>query len=137
MTACVRYYPQPLPECISLIEYVPTEPLGLDEIAAMALCNNPDLVLARDDIGIARAEIFAASLFQDPTLAASQDFPFPSADAVIAFMVGISYDIQSLVLLPGNYNYCTAEWAEGLPRPPLEGATNNQSGRHTIRTHCT
>ncbi len=102
-SGCVRYYPRPLPESISLIDCLSTEQMGLEEISSLALSNNPDLVLARDDIGLAKAEIYAASLLPDPTLAASQDFPFPGVDAVIAYMVGINYDLQSLVLLPGNY----------------------------------
>jgi outer membrane protein TolC len=74
---------------------------GLDEIevATLAVVNNPDLKLARDDVAIARAQAFAAGLLPDPQLALAGDLSSSAAGpgATRAFSLGLSYDIGALV----------------------------------------
>lgn len=74
---------------------------GLDEIevATLAVANNPDLKLARDDLAIAHAQAFAAGLLPDPQLALAGDLSNSGGgpDASRAFSLGLSYDIGSLV----------------------------------------
>lgn len=74
---------------------------GLDEIevATLAVVNNPDLKLARDDLALARAQAFAAGLLPDPQLALGGDLSNSGGgpDASRAFNLGLSYDVGSLV----------------------------------------
>ena len=41
----------------------------------LAVANNPDLRVARDDAGVARAQAFAAGLLPDPQISLSADHP--------------------------------------------------------------
>jgi outer membrane protein TolC len=74
---------------------------GLDEIevATLAVVNNPDLKLARDDLAIARAQAFAAGLLPDPQLSVAGDLSNSDTTpgATRAFNIGLSYDIGALV----------------------------------------
>ncbi|MHB8832962.1 MAG: TolC family protein, partial [Desulfobacteria bacterium] len=51
----------PLPE-LAFHRFDPSDGLDMTEVAMLAVVNNPDLKLARDDAGIARAQAFAAGL---------------------------------------------------------------------------
>lgn len=77
----------------------PSDGLDETETAMLAVANNPDLRLARDDAAIAQAQAFAAGLLPDPQLALSRDLSNTSSgpDASRAFGVGLSYDINPLV----------------------------------------
>ncbi len=76
----------------------PSDGLDAVEVAMLAVANNPDLKLARDDAGIARAQAFAAGLLPDPQLNFTRDFPFAAGPpTVTAFGLGLSYDVGSLV----------------------------------------
>jgi outer membrane protein TolC len=119
VTGCAVYSSKPLPEEPSLsrdISHVvinpvdmplpdlaahrfdPADGLDMTEVAMLAVANNPELKLARDDCGIARAQAFAAGLLPDPQLSYSLDFPtgnIPGSN-YIAFSYGLNYDIFSL-----------------------------------------
>ena len=73
---------------------------GLDsiEVAMLAVVNNPDLKIARDDAAITHAQAFSAGLLPDPQLALSRDLSNTGPDAVKAFSFGLSYDINALLL---------------------------------------
>lgn len=87
----------PLPE-LKAHRFDPTDGLDMTEVAMLAVSNNPDLKLARDDCGIARAQAFAAGLLPDPQLSITRDFPITGpADATTAFNYGLSYDFLSLI----------------------------------------
>src|SRR5574337_583649 len=47
----------------------------MDDVAILAVINNPDLKIARADAGVAHAQAFAAGLLPDPQLALTRDFP--------------------------------------------------------------
>jgi outer membrane protein TolC len=74
---------------------------GLDEIevATLAVVNNPDLRLARDDLAVSRAQAFAAGLLPDPQLALAGDLSNSSGGpgATRAFSFGLSYDVGALI----------------------------------------
>ncbi|NIA52427.1 TolC family protein [Massilia sp. TW-1] len=74
---------------------------GLDEIevATLAVVNNPDLRLARDDLAVSRAQAFAAGLLPDPQLALAGDLSNSDAGpgATRAFSFGLSYDVGALI----------------------------------------
>ncbi|MFJ3046736.1 TolC family protein [Herbaspirillum chlorophenolicum] len=72
--------------------------LDMTDVAILAVINNPDLRLARDDAGIAHAQAFSASLLPDPQLSMSADFKrHPDPGASRGYTIGPSYDFGSLL----------------------------------------
>jgi len=64
----------------------------------LAVANNPDLRLARDDAAIAHAQSFSAGLLPDPQLSFSSDLSNSGgAGATRAFSAGLNYDVTSLL----------------------------------------
>ena len=76
----------------------PADGLDVTEVAMLAVANNPGLKLARDNLGVARAQAFAAGLLPDPQLSLGEDFPQHSGPGLTtAFNLGISEDITALL----------------------------------------
>ncbi len=72
--------------------------LDITDVAILAVTNNPDLKLARDDAGIAHAQAFSASLLPDPQLSMSADYKRePDPGSSRGYTVGPSYDFMALV----------------------------------------
>lgn len=72
--------------------------LDSDDVAMLAVVNNPDLKLAREDARIKRAQAFASRLLPDPQLAATVDHPTSSDPALTtAYNLGLSEDITALL----------------------------------------
>ena len=74
---------------------------GMDvtDVAILAVANNPDLKVMRDQLGIARAQAFQAGLLPDPQISLNQEYlthPIPGFRTSSAY--GISQDITSLLL---------------------------------------
>ncbi|AIY40885.1 hypothetical protein LT85_1727 [Collimonas arenae] len=70
----------------------------MTDVAILAVVNNPDLKLARDDVHIAQAQAFSASLLPDPQLALSADFKLhPDPGSSRGYSIGPSYDFGSLL----------------------------------------
>ncbi|WP_143808835.1 TolC family protein [Paraburkholderia susongensis] len=90
----------PLPE-LAAHRFDPADGLDIDEVAMLAVANNPDLKLARDDLGIARAQAYSAGLLPDPQLSVSSDYP-GAAGATRAFNYGLSIDVMAIVLRSAN-----------------------------------
>ena len=87
----------PLP-ALSTHRFDPADGLDVTEVAMLAVANSPDLRLKRDELGIARAQAFAAGLLPDPQLALSADFPRQSGTGISsAFSLGLSEDITALL----------------------------------------
>ncbi|MET3105460.1 outer membrane protein TolC [Oxalobacteraceae bacterium GrIS 1.18] len=75
-----------------------TGPLDMDDIAIVAVLNNPDLKIARDDAGIARAQAFSSALLPDPQLGLSSDISNTGGPgSTKAISAGISYDLIALI----------------------------------------
>ena len=108
---CATYRPEPLPESTDLASRVdqlktreenPTTnadgSLSLTQVAARAVCNNPDLKALRKQSGVKHAQLFSEGLLPDPQLSANLDHPTGSAPgAVDAFGLGLNYDVVSLI----------------------------------------
>ncbi|OOG55265.1 transporter [Rhodanobacter sp. B05] len=76
----------------------PSDGLDVTEVAMLAVANSPELRLKRDELGIARAQAFAAGLLPDPQLALSADFPRQSGTGLsTAYSLGLSEDISALL----------------------------------------
>ncbi|MHB1692162.1 MAG: TolC family protein [Thiomonas sp.] len=84
-------------------------PLTLDAVATLAVLNNPQLQLARDQVGIAQAQAFAAGLLPDPQFSTTQDFPGNSAGATSsAYNYSLNFDLGSLITRPAARAAATA-----------------------------
>ena len=110
MAGCASYSPKPLPEGFSLSPTVeatgpysaPERPmekgLTLDQVASLAVRNNPDLKAKQKQLGVAEAQLYSAGLFPDPQISAGFDFPMGSdAGLVNAYGLGLAYDIIPLI----------------------------------------
>ncbi|MES2103540.1 MAG: TolC family protein [Pseudomonadota bacterium] len=87
----------PLPE-LAAHQFDPSDGLDMTELAILAVLNNPDLKIARDDVGIAKAQAFSAGLLPDPQLSLSRDLSNSGGPgSTKAFSYGISYDLMALV----------------------------------------
>ena len=118
--ACTTYAPKPLPDQVTLPQsagsitldparlpfhslsshiFNPADGLDMDEVAMLAVANNPQLRQARDALGIARAQSFAAGLLPDPQLGFTSDHPTNGTAAnTNAFNFNLSYDVNALLL---------------------------------------
>jgi outer membrane protein TolC len=90
----------PLPE-LAAHRFDPSAGFHITDVAMLAVANNPDLKLARDDLGIARAQAFSAGLLPDPQLSMSSDYP-GAAGFSRAFSYGLSMDVMSLITRSAN-----------------------------------
>ena len=87
LTACQTYQPAPLNDHSDLLSEIasltispsdlplpelgthpfdPSRPLDMDEVAMIAVVNNPGLKAMRDQVGVAEAQAFAAGLLPNP-----------------------------------------------------------------------
>lgn len=87
----------PLPE-LRTHPFNPSDGLDMTEVAMLAVANNPQLKLARDDLGISHAQAFAAGLLPDPQLGISRDTPRNGGpNSTSAYNLGLSYDVNGLL----------------------------------------
>ena len=87
----------PLP-ALPIHRFDPSDGLDATEVAMLAVANSPALKLKRDELGLARAQAFAAGLLPDPQLSLGEDFPQHSGPGLsTAFNLGISEDISALL----------------------------------------
>jgi outer membrane protein TolC len=90
----------PLPELASH-RFDPSDGLDIEEVAMLAVANNPDLKLTRDDLKIARAQAFSAGLLPDPQLSVSSDYP-GAQGTTRAFNYGLTMDVMAIVTRGAN-----------------------------------
>ena len=90
----------PLPD-LAAHRFDPSNGLDIEDVAMLAVANDPDLKLARDDLGIARAQAFSAGLLPDPQLSVSSDYP-GAAGYERAFNYGLSMDVMAIVTRGAN-----------------------------------
>jgi outer membrane protein TolC len=100
----------PLPE-LAAHRFDSADGLDIDEVAMLAVANNPELKLARDDLGIARAQAYSAGLLPDPQLSVSSDYP-GAAGTTRAFNYGLSIDVMAIVLRSANQKSADATVAK-------------------------
>jgi outer membrane protein TolC len=113
LVGCAAYAPRPLPVTDDLSSSVPqasASALGLNEIATVAVLNNPDLRAARATLHVAQAQAFAAGLLPDPQFSLTLDHPTDHVTAAPdgtaqdprfpeynAYGLGLSVDLQALL----------------------------------------
>jgi outer membrane protein TolC len=92
----------PLPELAAHL-FDPADGLDMTEVAMLAVANNPQLKVARDDAGISHAQAFAAGLLPDPQLGMTRDTPSNGGPGnTSAFNLGLSYDVNGLLTRPAG-----------------------------------
>lgn len=115
---CATYLPQPLGEgqgirdasqlsastanmplpALRTHRFDPSQGLDSTDVAILAIANNPELKVLRDQLGIARAQAFAAGLLPDPQITVGQDYlAHKQPGFTSAYNYGISEDISSLL----------------------------------------
>ena len=95
LVAPMASMPVPLP---ATHRFDPSDGLDVTEVAMLAVANSPQLRVRRDELGIARAQAFAAGLLPDPQLALSADFPHPRASGLTTgYSLGLGEDIGALL----------------------------------------
>lgn len=131
LAGCASYAPKPLsrrvelPPSASAIAVSPTwlpfrslsthvfdpsDGLDMDEVAILAVANNPQLRQARDGLGVARAQSFAAGLLPDPQLGVTSDHPTNGTTGnTNAFNLNLSYDVNALLLRSSRMGAATAD----------------------------
>lgn len=121
LSACTSYAPQALPTRVNLPAsaaavsvhpaqlpfrqltthiYNPADGLDSDEVAMLAVANNPQLRAARDALGVARAQAFSAGLLPDPQLDYGADHPtnYVPGGAYNSYGTVLTYDVNALLL---------------------------------------
>lgn len=78
----------------------PGHGLDMTDVAILAVANNPQLKLARDERGIAHAQAFAAGLLPDPALDLAHGTPAAGPDGTSSFDVELSYDVEAWLVHP-------------------------------------
>ncbi|MBU6436697.1 MAG: hypothetical protein KGQ77_04145 [Betaproteobacteria bacterium] len=74
----------------------PGDVLDAIEVEMLAVAQNPELKIARADLGVARAQAFAAGLLPDPQASLSRDFPRNGGPGnTTAFNLGATLDALS------------------------------------------
>ena len=111
LAGCESYSPLPLPQRPDLLDRLPVqgEPmLNIDQVATIAVINNPDLKSARFKAGVADAQAFQAGILPNPQLTAELLFPTNQEPKPASFgagqeapgpgySFGLAYDIQNLI----------------------------------------
>ena len=108
LAACAQYQPLPLPNhaapagSLSELRHddqALTAPLTINEVATLALRNNPDLIAARAQHGVAQAQLLQAGLPPNPQLTAAILPLVAGPGETKAWNAVLTYDVKSLVTL--------------------------------------
>lgn len=112
LAGCETYEPLSLPQGPDLLDRLPIatpgQSLNMDEVATIAVVNNPDLKSARFKVGVAEAQAFQAGILPNPQLNAELLFPTNQEPKPVSlgegqerpgpgYSYGLSYDIQNLL----------------------------------------
>ncbi len=86
----------PLPE-LATHPFNQAKGLDMTDVAILAVVNNPDLKVARDESGIVKAQLIAAGILPNPQLTGGLDFPLNGDPALVnAFNIGLNYRPECL-----------------------------------------
>ncbi|MBI3753499.1 MAG: TolC family protein [Deltaproteobacteria bacterium] len=87
----------PLPE-LAAHPFNPDDGMDMTEVTILAVVNNPALKIARDEKGIAEAQLMTAGILPNPQITAGIDHPTNGGPGSMdAFNFGLSYDINKLI----------------------------------------
>jgi outer membrane protein TolC len=110
--ACASYQPlplsakSPLAESLGALDHagIPvTAPLDITAVAALAVRNNPDLIAARAQHGIAQAQLLQAGLLPNPTITANYAPNLYAPNATTnAWNVAVGADLRAIITRPAR-----------------------------------
>lgn len=84
--------------------------LDMTDLAILAVLNNPELKLARDEAGISHAQAFAAGLLPDPQFNLTKDISNSAGtNGSKAFSYGLNFDVGALWTHSAMLSAATAE----------------------------
>ncbi len=86
----------PLPEAGQHV-FDPSRPLDMDEVAMVAVANNPDLKALRGQVGVAQAQAFAAGLLPNPKLTVDYGVLTGGPGIANSFALGLAQEIVPLL----------------------------------------
>jgi len=130
LASCASYHPLPLPQKPNLVSKLeqldlvlspaeadkppvtvdPTRPITPDEVGLLAILNDPDLVGARADLGIAKAELQDSSILPNPSASFAYAFLMGGPGTAGAFTAAISQDIKSILTYHQRVKAATARY---------------------------
>ncbi len=100
LAGCASYHPAPLPS-IAELKVLPGLPAGkdlsLNDVAALAVRNDPGLIAARQQHDVAAADVFSAGLPPDPSINAGFDALISGPGSVPSISAGFSQDLGALI----------------------------------------
>ncbi|TCM37973.1 outer membrane protein TolC [Novosphingobium sp. ST904] len=104
VSGCAHYTPLPLPTSAPLASDVhglsgeaPSAPLSVNEVALLALANNPDLQAVRAGRAVALGQTRQAGLLPNPSLSAAFLPLLSGSGTVPGWNIGIAQDIKALI----------------------------------------
>lgn len=118
--ACTAYHEEPLSGASMLRTSVAslqglsagTRVISVAQIDRLVLANNPDLVAARTQLGVAQAQVLQARLLPDPQVTGAYPFLVGGPGTVDAFSAGLNQDVRSLVTLSARTEGAEASAAQ-------------------------
>jgi outer membrane protein TolC len=78
------------------------QPLSVYDVAVLAVENNPDLLAARAQRGVARAQVLEAGLLPNPSITSSYMFLLSGPDMFDAVAATVVQDIQKTITMKGR-----------------------------------
>ncbi|HEY6452529.1 MAG TPA: TolC family protein [Steroidobacteraceae bacterium] len=107
LCACATYQPVPLDldsqsaADVAALQHATALPprLGVEDVALLAVQNNPDLIAARTRHGLAQAQSLEAGLLPNPSLSASYEFLVSGAGTANPVTAALSEDVRALITL--------------------------------------
>lgn len=104
LAGCAHYAPLPLaqspplaPAAAALPGFTPGVPLGVPQIAALAVENNPDLRAARQRHRVAQGQMIQSGVLLNPAISGAILPLISGVGTMTAWNIGLSQDIRSLV----------------------------------------
>lgn len=106
LNGCAVYTPQPLPETsdyTSTLGSTTSHPLGMIEVAQLAVLHSPTLKIEREKKNITEAQAFQAGLLPNPQMSAGVDHPTDNASGLFnGYNFGLTFDLLSLITHPSD-----------------------------------
>jgi outer membrane protein TolC len=105
LVGCATYSPLPLavqaqPKAsVEGLQHTTALPrsLGIEDIAVLAVQNNPDLLAARAQRGLAQAQVLSAGILPNPSLSAGYGFLISGPGTTNPITLALSEDLRSLM----------------------------------------
>lgn len=110
---CAIYSPHPLPnaaEFTALKGAEVNQPLGMVEVAQLAVLRSPELKIERQKKNVATAQAFQAGLLPNPQANAGMDHPTDNGPGLFnGYSYGLSFDLLALITHPADSAIATAK----------------------------